>query len=632
MNSQADSRWQSEHAPLIIGRLYEVESLREMEGSEGQGECRPEEGVSEGRPDENRTAPQQAGEFQISADQSAGEAVLPFVGHIADHVPGLSITVERMLTLDEDLHLADHTFVHAPGVKPVSACLPVVPLTMAMEIMAETAACLAPSLGLIGFEDVKANRWIELADTDRLPLRIKAETSQFDNERHLYRIAAGIYVGDQSTPAIQSCVLFSSHYYLDLYPDFAESVDVRPYSRSGEQIYEERHMFHGPTYQLLTGPILLHDRGIIGESLVRDPANLFRSTDLPQLLIDPTLLDTVGQLLGIWAIEERERQVFPIGMKKLELYRPTPPAGTRLPLRIEVTQEEAKTLLADVEIQDGDGSVWLRIKDWGAWKFRWPKRLTDFRRLPTRAPLSRQTKLPGLEPTAVCCMIAPSDLASFDATLLARFCLNADEMRALAEKKAFPKRQQQWLLGRIAAKDAARIWLAGTAGRGEMLHPAALAIEADQGGQPRLALGASKGALPKLSIAHCDEGAVALACSEAVGVDIEPIRPRQPSFLETIATDAERRLLNANGSGWTDPEGEWVTRLWCAKEAVGKLLGIGMNGSPRAYELRAVDPDGMMQVAHRESGRVSAVRTLREHELIIAYAGAHLAASDQTPA
>ena len=113
-----------------------------MEGSEGQGECRPEEGVSEGRRDENRTAPQQAGEFQISADQSAGEAVLPFVGHIADHVPGMSITVERMLTLDEDLHLADHTFVHAPGVKPVSACLPVVPLTMAMEIMAETAACL----------------------------------------------------------------------------------------------------------------------------------------------------------------------------------------------------------------------------------------------------------------------------------------------------------------------------------------------------------------------------------------------------------------------------------------------------------------------------------------------------------
>ena len=107
-------------------------------------------------------------------------------------------------------------------------------------------------------------------------------------------------------------------------------------------------------------------------------------------------------------------------------------------------------------------------------------------------------------------------------------------------------------------------------------------------------------------------------------MDIEPIRPRQPSFLETIATDAERRLLNANGSGWTDPGGEWVTRLWCAKEAVGKLLGIGMNGSPRAYELRAVDPDGMMQVAHRESGRVSAVRTLREHELIIAYAGAHL--------
>ena len=58
------------------------------------------------------------------------------------------------MTLDEDLHLADHAFVHAPGVKPLFACLPVVPMTLSLEILAEAAACLAPGYGLIGFEEV----------------------------------------------------------------------------------------------------------------------------------------------------------------------------------------------------------------------------------------------------------------------------------------------------------------------------------------------------------------------------------------------------------------------------------------------------------------------------------------------
>lgn len=626
MNSRADNRRPRENASSI-SRLHK-QSLLEMEGAQGREERPPKKAASE-TPDENRAIllPREPAVFQ----GEAAEAVLPFVGSIISYVPGMSITVERVLTLNEDLHLADHTFVHAPGVKPVFACLPVVPLTMAMEIMAETAACLAPGLGLIGFEDVKANRWIELADTDRLALQINAETIQFDNERHLYRIATAIYTTGHPAPAIQSCVLLAPHYYMDLCLEFQQIVDVQQHGCSGERIYEERHLFHGPTYQLLRGPILLHDRGIMGASLVREPADLFRSTPKPQLLIDPTLLDTVGQLLGIWAIERRERQVFPMGMNKLELYRPPPPPSTHLPLRIEITREEVKTLHADVEIQDGDGSVWIRIKDWHAWKFRWSKRLTEFRRLPTQRTISHHALLEGLAPSVVCCMIAPSDVAGFDTTLLARFNLNEDEMRVFNEKRSFPRRQRQWLLGRIAAKDAARIWLARMAGTEEMLHPAALVVENDAGGQPQVALPGSKKGLPRLSIAHCDEGAVALACNSPVGVDIEPIRPRQRSFLESIGGDAELRLLDANGSG-AEPSAEWVTRFWCAKEAAGKLLGIGMSGSPRAYELRAVDPNGMMHISHRDSGRMIAVRTARERELVIAYAGVHIAAPDRTPA
>lgn len=627
METQANECWEGGRVPLI-GRLYEVESMREV-GGLNEGEVLPEK-VSGTPRSANLVPPPREPERKVPDQQPASETVLPFVQRIAAFVPGASITVQRTLTLDEDLHLADHALVHAPGVKPISGCLPVVPLTMALEIMAETAACLAPGFGLIGFEDVTASRWIELADTETLELRITAETAQADHDRNIYWIAAAIYVSDQPTPAIQSRVLFAPQYCLDLSMNFAEGEDVRPLSCSGEQIYENRHLFHGPTYQLLTGQILVHNRGISGYAVVKAPTSLFQSTCSPQLLIDPTLLDTVGQLLGVWAIEQRDRQVFPIGMKKLELYRPTPAAGSRLPVWVEITQEEAKTLRADVEIQDGAGSVWLRIRGWRGWKFRWSKQVTDFRRLPTRFPLSRRTELPGLPATAVCCMIMPADVARFDATLLARFCLDMNEMRDFGDKRSFPRRQQHWLLGRIAAKDAARIWLARNAGSKGMLHPAALSIESDENGQPRLAPHLSELGLPKLSIAHCDEGVIALAHNEAVGVDIEPIAQREPDFFETMANDAERRLVNARGSG--DAANEWITRAWCAKEAAGKLLGSGMRGSPRAYEVRSVEPDGLFRVVHLESGQEIAVRTVRGHDLIIAYASDDVVATHQVPA
>lgn len=624
MEAQTNQRWEGGRIPLI-GRLYEMESMRESER-----EVLPEkaEGTSSNadylRPLRQPETPGR----KVPQHKPASETVLPFVQRIAAFVPGVSITVQRTLALDEDLYLADHAFVHALGVKPISSCLPVVPLTMALEIMAETAACLAPGYGLIGFEDVAASRWIELADTETIELRMTAETIQTDHDRNIHRIAAAIYVSDQRTPAIQSRVLFAPRYCLDLSMNFVEGEDVRPLSCSGEQIYENRHLFHGPIFQLLTGRILAHDRGISGHAVVKAPNTLFQSTPRPQLLIDPTVLDTVGQLLGIWAIEQRDRQVFPIGMKKLELYRPTPAAGSRLPVRIEITHEEAKTLRADVEIQDGAGSVWLRIRDWGAWKFRWPKQVTDFRRLPTRFPLSRRTELPGLPVSAVCCMIMPADVAHFDATLLARFSLDMNEMRDFGDKRSLPRRQQHWLLGRIAAKDAARIWLARNAGSEEMLHPAALPIESDENGQPRLALHLSGPALPKLSIAHCDEGVIALAHNEAVGVDIEPIAQREPGFFEAMANNAERQLVNACGG---DAANEWITRAWCAKEAAGKLLGSGMRGSPRAYEVRSVEPDGLFQVVHLESGHDIVVRTVRSHDLIIAYASNRVAATHQVP-
>jgi len=565
----------------------------------------------------------QAEEGQDGTGAESGSApIMPFLGQILEHVPGESITVQRTLTLAEDLHLADHVFVHAPGVKPLSACLPVLPMTVSLEVMAETAACLAPDHGLIGLEDVQATRWIELEDTDTLTLRITGRHARADPQHQIHRIETAIYIEGRTSPAIRATALFARSYQLDLSLNFTEFANPRRHRLTAEQAYRERLLFHGPRYQTLVGDILLGDAGVIGELLVRSPADLFRSTRQPQLLTDPQLLDGVAQIISIWAAEG-ERYAFPIGFGKLELYRPTPPAGTRVPVRVEITSNEAKTLHANIEIEDGAGAVWMRVRDWRMWKFRWERRMVDFRRQPVRSLLSEPAALPSLAPAAVCRMLSISDLSSLDAGLLARLCLHMDEMPEFAAKSGVPQRQKQWLLGRVAAKDAVREWLAKAAGAEEMLHPAAFVIDNDARGQPAAKHLSGPGPVPKVSIAHCEDRAIAIADDEAVGVDIERIAARDPSFLEAISTKAERGLLtDQHGGGASDGADEWTTRLWCAKEAAGKLLGTGVDGAPRRFEAVAVGMDGVIQIQPPGGERLVFVATTRDGDFIIAHATA----------
>jgi len=547
------------------------------------------------------------------------ETTLPFIGRVLAHSPGQSISIERTLDLEEDLLLADHIFVHAPGVKPVFACLPVAPMTVSLEIMAETAACLAPGAGLIGLENVKASRWIDFPDAETLTLRIDASRLGFDPQSGVRRVAASIRAEGEASPRISAEFLFAQSYFLNLSFDFNELSNPHPFEMTAERIYEKRFLFHGPSFQCLVGEILLGDAGAVGELLVQSTSGLFRALRQPQFLIDPVLLDGVGQLVGVWAME-RDRDVFPIGIEKLELYRPAPPAGTRVAVRAEIIADGAKTLRANIEVQDGAGGVWMRIEGWTKWKFRPEPRFVQFRRAPTRRLLSLPRELPGLAAGAVCQMFAAADLSTFDAGLLARFYLHMEEMPEFAAKAELRPRQRQWLFGRIAAKDAARAFLSRREGVEVLLHPASFVVAKDARGQPMVRRESGEALPVHVSIAHCEDRAIAIAHERPVGVDIERIRPRDPAFLASIATKAEQALLEAQGAT-PEQRAEWITRLWCAKEAAGKTTGAGVDGAPTQFEAKAVSEDGAFQVLPRGGAETIPVATLRDGDFIIAHTG-----------
>lgn len=593
-------------APLV-GRVFEVRAAEELTMASklrGNGEhsIKPDSAPSSAAADYDPAA-------------ATDEAALPFLGPVLNYIPGDTITVERRLDLEEDLYLEDHSFVHAPGVKPLSACLPVLPMTMSLEAMAEVAACLVPGHGLLGFEEVKAARWIELADTEVLTLHITATVDRHDADRGAYFVKVAVLTEGKSFPAISGMVLFGTQYLIELPFAFTELSNPYRHSFTAEQIYRERHMFHGPRFHCLAGEIVIGNEGLAGEFAVLSPEDLFRSTRRPQLLADPALLDGVGQIIGIWAMEH-DRYVFPIGFTKLEIYCPTPPAGTRVPVRAEITSDEGKRLLANVEIQNGAGGVWMRIADWGSWKFRWEQRLVDFRRLPHQYLLAQPAPMPELDEGPVFLMLSASELGNFDFGMLARHYLSIEEMRVFQGYAGVPRRQKQWMLGRIVAKDAVRSWAARHM-QAAMLHPAAIAIESDVHGRPFVRALPGCDTPPLVSIAHCEDRAIAAAHGEASGVDIERIAARDASFVQTFTTAPERDMIE------NFPEADrhtWTTRLWCAKEAAGKLLGRGVDGAPQAFEAIDLESSGLVEIRHRPGARLIHVKTVEDFGFIIARA------------
>ena len=136
------------------------------------------------------------------------------------------------------------------------------------------------------------------------------------------------------------------------------------------------------------------------------------------------------------------------------------------------------------------------------------------------------------------------------------------------------KRRLDWLAGRLAAKRALRRYFRETAGAAP--EPASIEIASDAQGAP---LCATPGA-PFFSISHCGAGglcAVGLS-GRRVGADWELIVPRGRELARLFALPGELP------PGQDDPF--FQTRLWAVKEAVLKLLCLGLAAPPQDIQTR----------------------------------------------
>lgn len=412
-------------------------------------------------------------------------ADLPFVREIVSFSSGARVTVRCTLDLEEDLFLRDHTLGcggdRANGDRPGLA---IVPMTVGMEMLAEVATLLIPGKPVVEIADVEMSRWIGL-ERDTITLELAAERHDADSVVvELREVGAGHVL-----PSLRGRVTLR-----DTRPPRPSPRDLvlheikRSVATDPATIYADPRMFHGPVFQSLQFASESGTNGIVGQLLQPSAARFFATRNGDRLLVQPSLLDGMGQLIGCWLFDHFELEsVFPLRVARLQWFQPVIPAGSPVTCRVHVQLLRDRWLESNLELIDARGDLIAAIDGWTNRRVRVPPRLYTFMGDPGRACLS--------VPHAV-----ESSAASSDGTVSATVALDdlsaelsdggmiwlrmvAHASLTPAERARWygipeaPDVRAQWLAERVAAKDAVRALTRAT-GRRE-LHPAQISLDGE---------------------------------------------------------------------------------------------------------------------------------------------------------
>lgn len=356
-------------------------------------------------------------------------------------------TTALALSLDTLPYLADHCLVKQPADWPEAEDrYPVVPLTTLMELMMQAADDLVPGRTVVGIRDVRALRFLAVAP----PVTVAVDAA-LDTDGNVAVVIDGYARGTALVA--------------DGYP---VPPDRTPRPLRGEcpcevtaaALYEDRWMFHGPRFQGVT------ELGPIGDDGIR---GIFAATSAPG-----TLLDNAGQLLGFWIMKRMSanRLAYPTEVQRMRWYGPLPRPGDRVSCIVRIASVTDTEVVADMELHV-DGRLWVCIDRWTSRRFGTDDVTLPFILHPERNRIAER------RPGGIF-LVRDRWLDPGSGQLIMRQYLGATERAEYSRRD--PRAARQWLLGRIAIKDAVRQWL-WDAGGGPV-HPVEITVGNDERGRP----------------------------------------------------------------------------------------------------------------------------------------------------
>ncbi|PZO53211.1 MAG: type I polyketide synthase [Phormidesmis priestleyi] len=523
----------------------------------------------------------------------------PFLGDILEQTSERLVS-DRTFTLTDDCFLQDHVFGGTLSqFQPDLKALPVIPLTFSLEMMAEAASCLVgTSYRVVSLHNLRAYRWIAL-ETGSVNLRVEAQVQAEEKPVELSEQSVYVKLFQLGADAAGLLVFEGEVKLQNAYPaappawEFTLSDPAQP-SLKDADLYRTC-MFHGPRLQGVKHLRQWSLNGIEADLEVLSTEHFHRSKGRLRCCLDPGLLDAAGQLLGYWISEQwgpADSYCFPFQIAALRQYADPLPVGSSVVCRSYIQFTSKHQLEASFDLLNEAGQVITRIEGWSDICYQVPR--NNFYACRIR-PQSEYLSVPWMqaETGTLCRLVAPFPEDFLETSwgiwqrMLAHLMLSQLEREIWYALPERGDRRTDWLLGRIAAKDALRQWAHQVLQIA--LAPVDIEIRPTPAGKPYASCAAlPQQAWPDLSISHSEGYAIASVALEGqrLGIDIE----RRSPDLETMRfafTEAETQLLQSFAP---ESQASAIQGLWCAKEAAAKAAGTGLQNTPQSWEITQYSP------------------------------------------
>jgi 4'-phosphopantetheinyl transferase len=225
-------------------------------------------------------------------------------------------------------------------------------------------------------------------------------------------------------------------------------------------------------------------------------------------------------------------------------------------------------------------------------------------------------------PNPIYWMLVDSHLATLEAPEV----LSPFELQKYCSFR-FPKRRDEWLLGRRTAKA-----LAHSLPTYQHYSLAQIEIRNAPEGSPYLQLPERAAPAECLTISHSGNlalCALSIGLKLHIGADLEKIEARTETFILDYFTPTERQLVDRVSA---ETRAEVVTLIWSVKESMLKALGTGLRRDTRSVEVLGLEgglPSGdghskwqMIQVQEQPTSKLAwAAWWQRRNAFILTLAG-----------
>ena len=261
---------------------------------------------------------------------------------------------------DLDLSVAQYPFL-ASHVMDKKAVLPV---AMIIEWMAHGAIHNNPGLRFHGFNDLRILKGVTLGPEETCALQVMTGKAFKTDGFHVVPVELSGRGGNGQTFVHARAKMVLATRLPEAKPA-AEALELVPYPRSMDEIYQPDRLFHGPDFHGIR-----QVNGCSGDFV----AALVKPAPLPSQWIaqplrnswlsDPLALDSSFQMMILWSFERFDAGSLPVFAGRYRQYADRFPAeGSEI--RIHVTRQSQSQATADIDFVDPvNGRLVARIEDY----------------------------------------------------------------------------------------------------------------------------------------------------------------------------------------------------------------------------------------------------------------------------